>query len=107
MYEIFSTLEISKLYDSRVTIVVDGLPDLVYKEKRVGECVADYLEKQSKTYARIVQDNLYDLLHNLNKVESKIYGRKYNNDDKATRDEKLEALAKVQCDAYFEIGVLK
>lgn len=105
--EIFIPIQISKIYDSKNNIDIDNLPDLIDREIKVSACISEYIDRQSKTYAKIVQDNLYDLLHNLDKIQSKIYGKKYKDDDKVSRDEKLAALAQVQCDAYYEIGELK
>ena len=79
---------------------------IVEKENKIGYCVHDYVKKQSRSYAKIAQGNLYDLIHNFNKIAKKVYGKKPAEDD-ITHDEKLEALAKIQCEAYYEIGVLK
>jgi len=53
-----------------------------------------------------VQDNLYNLIHNFDNIVSKINGKKTSLDN-VPYVEKLEALAKVQCEAYYAIGVLK
>jgi len=79
---------------------------IVEKDNKIGDCVNDYIKKQSKSYAKIAQSNLYDLIHNFNKVTKRIYGKKPTEDDIA-HEEKLEALAKIQCEAYYTIGVLK
>ena len=76
------------------------------KENKIGECVGDYVKKQSRSYAKIAQSNLYDLIHNFNKMAKRVYGKKPVEDDIA-HEEKLGALAKIQCEAYYEIGVLK
>ena len=80
--------------------------EIVEKENKIGYCVHDYVKKQSRSYAKIAQGNLYDLIHNFNKIAKKVYGKKPAEDNIA-HDEKLEALAKIQCAAYYEIGVLK
>ncbi len=79
---------------------------IVEKENKIGYCVHDYVKKQSRSYAKIAQGNLYDLIHNFKKITKKVYGKKPTEDD-ITHDEKLEALARIQCEAYYEIGVLK
>jgi hypothetical protein len=80
--------------------------EIVEKDNKIGYCVHDYVKKQSRSYAKIAQGNLYDLIHNFTKISKKIYGKKPIEDNVA-HDEKLEALAKIQCEAYYEIGVLK
>jgi hypothetical protein len=104
--ETFTPLEVSQLFDKDRTIGVEGLIDLIAKEEKISICVEDYIKKQSKTYAKIAQNNLYDLIHNFDKITSRIYGKKPPVAD-ISYEEKIEALAKVQCEAYYTIGVLK
>src|SRR6478735_8441107 len=74
--EMFTAIEISNLFDKTDNIVVDDLIDLIDKEEKIGICVKDYIKKQTKSYAKIAQNNLYDLIHNFDKIASKIYGKK-------------------------------
>lgn len=104
--EVFTPVEVNNLFDRNTTIGADSLPDLVDKEEKIRICVDEYVKKQSKSYAKIAQNNLYDLIHNFDKITSRIYGKKPPEDD-IPFEEKLEALAKVQCEAYYTIGVLK
>jgi hypothetical protein len=104
--ETFTPLEVSQLFDKDRTIGVEGLIDLIEKEEKILVCVEDYIKKQSKTYAKIAQNNLYDLIHNFDKITSRIYGKKPPVAD-ISYEEKIEALARVQCEAYYTIGVLK
>lgn len=104
--ETFTPVEISNLFDKSNSIGLDGLIDLVEKEEKIEVCVQDYIKKQTKSYTKIAQNNLYDLIHNFDKITSRIYGKKTPEDD-IPYDEKIEALAKVQCEAYYTIGVLK
>lgn len=107
IYNTYTAVAVAKLYDSAHTISKVGLPNLIDREVKVNKCITEYLEKNSKTYAKIVQDNLYDILNNIGRVEAKIYGRKYTETDRVARDKKLAALAKVQCEAYYAVGELK
>lgn len=82
------------------------IPDLVEREEKIAVCVDEYIKKQSKSYAKMAQENLYNLMHNFDRVASVIYGKKVLPDD-IPFDEKIEALARVQCNAYYTMGVLK
>jgi hypothetical protein len=76
------------------------------KDKAISECVDEYVKKQSKSYSKIAQSNLYNLIHNFDKIASQIYGKKGLPDD-VSYDEKIEALGYAQCEAYYKIGILK
>jgi len=104
--ETFTPIEISNLFDKTAIIGVEGLIDPIIKEEKINTCVDDYIKKQAKSYAKIVQNNLYDLIHNFDKITSRINGKKPPEDD-ISFDEKIETLAKVQCEAYYTIGALK
>lgn len=104
--ESYTPIEINQIFDRDRVYSIDGLIDLVEKEEKIGICVEDYIKKQSKSYTKIAQNNLYDLIHNFDKIASRIYGKKPPPDD-ISYEEKLEALAKVQCEAYYTMGVLK
>lgn len=76
------------------------------KELKISGCIKDYIKKQSRSYAKIAQENLYNLIHNFDDVLVKIYGKKPSYDD-ITHQEKIELLAKIQCEAYYKMGILK
>lgn len=95
-----------ELFEEQQMVNIGDLPDLVDKEEKIADCVDDYIKRQSKTYAKIVKNNLYDLIHNFDRITSKIYGKKQEADDMSYED-KIGALAIVQCEAYYTIGVLK
>lgn len=84
----------------------NNLMDYTVKEELVSSCAKDYIKQQSKSYTKIVQDNLYDLIHNFERITSKIYG-KAGKTDNIPYSEKVETLAKVQCELYFNMGMLK
>lgn len=104
--ETFTSIEISNLYDSSTSIDVEKLIDPIIKEEKINICVRDYIKKQTKSYAKVAQNNLYDLLHNFDKIASRING-KNPPEDEISFEEKIETLAKVQCEAYYAIGALK
>ena len=79
--------------------------DLI-KEAKIATCIEEYIKKQSTSYTKIVQNNLYDLIHNFNNVVSKIYGKKKLIDETPYED-KIAALAASQCETYYNLGVLK
>jgi len=99
-------IQISRIFDEENSISVTNLLDYIDKEEKIDKCVAEYIDKQSKSYAKIVKNNLYDLIHNFDRIVSKIYGKK-SVADEIPYDEKVEALAVVQCEAYYKMGVLK
>ena len=103
---VISPLEVSQIYDKENEIRIDGLIDFIDKEIKISKCAEEYIKKQSRTYAKIVKNNLYDLIHNFDKIVSKIYGKKPLEDD-ISYDEKIEALAQVQCEVYYTVGTLK
>jgi hypothetical protein len=102
-----SVLQVSQLFDSsnkldkRIKYI-----DLVAKEEKITICIVKYVEDQTKSWAKIPQNDLYDLLNNFGKIASRIQGKKVDGDD-IPYDEKLEALANVQCEAYYALGVLR
>ena len=102
----FSPANISRIYDEGNSINISDLIDVADREEKVGRCMEEYTKKQSKSYAKIVQNNLYDMIHNFDRIASKIYGKKPE-EDSIPYEEKIEALARVQCDAYYTMGVLK
>lgn len=99
-------MQVNNMFDEQRTVTLDGLLDLVEREERVSVCVSEYIKKQSKSYAKMVQNNLYDLIHNFDKIASKIYGKKVDSNDIPYED-KIEILARIQCDIYHSIGNLK
>ena len=99
-------LQVSHIFDEQHLEDIKTLPDLVDKEEKVSHCVAEYVMKQSKSYSKIAQSNLYDLMNNFNSIVSRIYGKKKVEDDIPYED-KVEALAIVQCEAYYAMGALK
>jgi len=48
----------------------------IEKIEKIDKCVVDYIDKQSNTYAKVVQQNLYELLHNLDNMAERIQGKK-------------------------------
>ena len=95
-----------RLFEEQALVDIKILPDLVDKEEKITACVDEYIKRQSKSYAKIVQNNLYDLIHNFDRITSKIYGKKQSVDEMSYED-KIGALAIVQCEAYYTLGVLK
>ena len=102
----FTSLAVNAIFETQRVASIDGLIDFVDREEKISRCVDDYVKKQSKSYAKIVQNNLYDLIHNFDKITSKIYGRKHESTDIPYED-KIEILARIQCDLYQDIGTLK
>ena len=102
---VISVLQVHGMF-SEYNISTTGIFDIVDKEEKVSACTLDYIKKQSKSYLKAAQGNLFDLLHNFDNIVSKIYGKK-GLPDNIPYEEKVELLAKVQCETYYKIGVLK
>ena len=94
------------MFDEQQLVDIKSLPDLVDREDKVSRCVAEYVLKQSKSYSKIAQSNLYDLMNNFDSIVSRIYGKK-RAEDNIPYEDKIEALAIVQCEAYYAMGALK
>ncbi len=104
--ELITPIQINKLFSDEYKISLDGLFDVVDKEEKVLTCTQEYIKKQSKTYLKFAQNNLYELMNNFDGVVSKLTGKKASPDNTPYED-KVELLAKVQCEAYYKMGVLK
>lgn len=104
--EQFTPIDISNIYDVTFSVDENTLTDFIDKEEKIDKCVEEYIKKQSKSYAKIAQNNLYDLIHNFNKITSKIYGKIPPKDD-ILYNEKIEVLAKVQCEVYYATKALR
>lgn len=98
-------ISILMLFDEQYIIDINTLTDLVDKEVKIASCVDKYIKQQSKS-ARIVQNNLYDLMNNFSRITSKIYSKKQQLDEISYED-KIGALAVVQCEAYYMLGLIK
>lgn len=99
-------IQVHQMFAEQFALDLADLPDLVERENKIASCMDDYVKKQSKSYSKIVQHNLYDLIHNFDNIASKVYGKKPKKDS-ISYEEKIEALAKVQCETYNAIGALK
>jgi len=102
-----TALQVHRVFLQESTVTSAGLIDIVDKEEKVGSCAEEYVKKQSKTYAKIVKENLYDLIHNFDDIASRIYGKKNQNKNDVPYIEKIEALAHVQCNTYYQMGILR
>lgn len=83
-----------------------GLLDIVDKEEKTAICMQAYVKKQAKTYLQTAQSNLFNLIHDFDNLVAKIYGKK-GLPDNIPYDEKIAVLARLQCEAYYKMGVLK
>jgi len=104
--KVVTPLQINQSYEKEYTLEILILSGILDKEEKISTCVQDYIKKQSKSYTKIAQGNLYDLIHNFNNTLSKIYGKKEKPSD-ISYEEKVETLAQIQCEAYYTMGILK
>ena len=103
---VITEVMVSQFFDEQFLPDIKDLVDFVEREEKIAGCVEEYVKKQSKSYSKIAQHNLYDLIHNFDRIASKIYGKKPLADEISYED-KVEALGRVQCEAYHALGVLK
>lgn len=104
--EVLLPIDIHKLFSEQYVISTTGLIDIVERTEKINICIDDYKKKQSKSYAKIVQNNLYDLMNNFNRIMSKVQGKNPGGDEISYND-KVEALAKLQCRVYYKMDILK
>jgi anaerobic ribonucleoside-triphosphate reductase len=102
---ILEAIYIHQIFDEQNRVDISKLPDFVIKEDKINKCIEEYIRRQSKSYAKNVQSNLYNLIYNFDSVLSSFLGKKLK--DNISLEEKIEMLAKMQCDAYYAIGILK
>lgn len=82
-------------------------PPIVFnkeKEIKISECIEDYIKRQKKSYLVESQNDLYYLMHDFGKIIKKLDGKPVNST--VSREEKLLSLAKIQCEAYYSLGIL-
>lgn len=101
--QIYTPLQLGLLFEEKD---ITGLPDLVDREEKIASCMREYIKKQSKSYAKTAQETLFSLMHDFDNIVSRIYGKK-GLPDSITYEEKVELLARVQCEAYYKMGILK
>ncbi len=100
------SMQLAYMFEEQTTVEIKDLVDLIDKDAKVTVCVENYIKKQSKSYSKIVQRNLYNLINDFDRIASGLSGKKPKVDEIPYED-KIEALAKVQCEAYYTMGVLK
>lgn len=103
---IYYPVDVSSMYSTSPEVDVSSFEDLVNREEVIDRCIDEYKKSRSRSYMKSVQSNLYDLIHNLDRVTSKIYGEKPPADN-VSLEEKIGALAKIQCEAYYTLGIIK
>lgn len=99
-----TSVDVNRYYVENVNR--QDIKDLVEKEEKVNKCIIEYINKQERSWAKSNQNNLYDLINNFSKIILKVSGKQQVKDDISYKD-KLEILANVQCDVYFNMGILK
>lgn len=104
--EIVTVLQINTIFNETIKMSTIGLLDAVDKEEKMSQCIQEYVKKQAKTYLQTAQGNLFNLIHDFDNLVSKIYGKK-GLPDNIPYEEKVAVLAKLQCEAYYKMGVLK
>lgn len=98
-------VQVSQKFDAQ-TRDIGSAPDLVDKKEKVDNCVDEYIKRNLRSFSKRAQHNLYDLIHDFDRILSRVHGKKLLEDD-IPHNDKIEALAIVQCDAYYAMGILK
>lgn len=73
---ILEAIYIHQMFDEQNQIDIRKLPDSVIKEDKINKCIEEYIRRQSKSYAKHVQNNLYNLIYNFDGVLSSFLGKK-------------------------------
>ena len=81
--------------------------DYTVSYEKFEKCVDGYVKKQSHSYAKAAQSNLYDLVHNFDQVLSKLSNKKIDSKSTVTKEERILALAQIQCNTYHRMGLLE
>ena len=103
---VITPLQVGQLYSEQHAFSTKDFSDLVDKEEKVSRCMSEYIKVRIKSYSRNVQNDLYDLMNNFKHITSRVYGKQQMTDEVPFVN-KITALARVQCDAYYAMGVLK
>ena len=77
----------------------------ISRELRIENCIDDYIKRQKKSYIASVQDDLYYLMNDFDKIVKKLDGKPAKSS--VSREEKLKILARMQCETYYSLGALK
>lgn len=101
-----TSLDINREFSQKTVITLSGLTDVVNKEDKISTCIVTYIKRQSRSYTKQTQDNLYNLMNDFDNIIARLYNKQVAPSD-ITHNEKIEVLARIQCDAYYKIGVLK
>ena len=99
-------LQINQIFSESNKLTKENLIDLIDKENKITECVKTYIKKQSKSYAKMIQNNLYDLIHNFDNMLARLSGKKPIKDN-ISYEEKISLLANMQCETYYDLKVSK
>lgn len=81
--------------------------DYLKKYHAFSQCINTYIEKQSRSYIRSAQSNLYDLIHDFDKISDKVAGKRVKENSFIKKEERILALASIQCNTYYRLGILK
>lgn len=79
---------------------------VIEKDKKLSICIKEYIEKQSKSYSKATQHNLYELMNNFDNILLRLSGKKIGKDN-IPYEKKILMLAEAQCNVYYDIGILK
>lgn len=102
----YTELDVNNIHTDTLLIDTKKLPNIIKREERIELCVTEYIRKHSKSYTAIAKQNLYEMMHDFDRITSRIYGKKPAQDI-VPLEEKIEAVAKVQCEVYNAMGILK
>lgn len=104
--KIVTPIEISKIFDESTIYKLSNFLNLIEREEKVESCVVSYLDKKIRSNSKVTKQILYDLMRNFNRITLRIYGKKIESDN-TSYEEKLKIVARIQCEAYYNMGVLK
>ena len=102
----YTEIDVNNIHVNALQVDTKKLLNVIKREERIELCISEYIRKHSKSYTAIAKQNLYEMMHDFDRITSRIYGKKPAQDI-VPLEEKVEAVAKVQCEVYNAMGILK
>jgi predicted transcriptional regulator len=98
--------QVHSLYQFYQPLVMPTAIDLIDKQEKVNYCVTDYKKRRAKKGANTVRDILFGMISNFEQTISGINANRQNKNIVAN-EKKLQALALMQCEIFYSMGVLE
>lgn len=101
----FDSLRVNALFELYQSPDIYDARDILDKQDRIDRCIEEYKTKRPRRSVSVVQDKLYDMIYNFDQVVERLKGRSPGK-DRVPDTEKIAALAVIQCETFYSMGVL-